>query len=93
MNNTITRYRVLDLDVWGNEEDGYEVTDYRAICSIDLDNLEDANVIEELIKLDILTHKARELVEVRYFGGDYDMEIIQKETGKPLLDLIEIVKN
>lgn len=86
----MNKYNVYSLDVWGNEEDGYEVNDRSFIGTIELYNeFTDQDVIQALLEADILNS---------FSGKVVDMFDIQSEEGhididykdKPLLELEEV---
>ncbi len=78
-------YKVLDLEVWGNEEDGYEKNDFFEIGRI---NLEDGdNIIERLIDKEYLHESAIDLAEIDRNGGDSLYNIVEKSNGRPVYDL------
>ena len=50
------QYRVINLDVWGNEDDGFEVNDlHNTGLVVDLaDDADDASIVSALIEVDAL---------------------------------------
>lgn len=88
----VNKYRLVNyFDVWGNEEDGYEVND-SCVEFDDLmitDDAEDKDIINYLIEIGFLIEAAREKVDV---NNSFDwIEIEQKDTGYPLCRLERVV--
>lgn len=89
MANTHT-FNLIDLDVWGNEHEGWEVNAaYRTGFSVDLTLKQwedDHYLLEYVIKTGYLTAKAREFVEIDCDGGSI-LTFIDSRDGKPLYQL------
>lgn len=87
------RWKVFDLDVWGNQEDGYDINDFHEICEVTFTDEEldlDDRIIQKLVDLEILTEAAFELT---YIDSDYgDMIIRNIETDEPiyLLQMVQV---
>lgn len=79
-------YTVLSLDVWGNEEDGFEVNDRCRVGTIDLD--ESLNSDDVLRELDGAGYVHASLCEVNdAIGDEYTLHIDSAQNGRPLLQL------
>lgn len=79
----MSKYKVCELDVWGNEKDGYEVNNWYTTGFITLNDQDD--LITELNKQ--LEYKVNvNLVDVHDEYNGF-IEIADKKTGKPLLQL------
>lgn len=79
---------VYDLDVWGNEEDGYEVNDWWAVGELSFTDMEiqdDKVILEKMKKAGYLkTSDMRKLEVVADYGF---IEIMERKTGKYLYNL------
>ena len=81
----MNRYKLVDyFDVWGNEEEGWEVND---LCTIfdDLymeDDITDEDIIDYIISIDYLNSKAKEGVIIQ--GDGVMIELVSKENGCPI---------
>lgn len=79
---------VYDLDVWGNEEDGYEVNDWWAVGELNFTDMEiqdDKVILEKMKKAGYLkTSDMRKLEVVADYGF---IEIVERKTGKYLYNL------
>lgn len=79
-------YEWVSYDVWGNEEDGWEVndtsrfSDKRVVIHDDLTGLE---VLKVLCAEGILNRQYINDVDVEFLD-DYYIELTEKETGKPI---------
>jgi len=76
---------VYSLDVWGNEEDGFNVNDRCQVGTVETsDDAPDAEVWCALIEAGI----ARGTISQASFDGDDGLIMIdEKETGKPVFQL------
>lgn len=81
-------YKLIDyFDVWGNEEDGWEVNN---LCSLEeeyglliiTDDSTDEKIIEFLIKIGYLGDEAQG--NIRIDGDDCFIELFSKENDMPL---------
>ena len=54
----MNEYELYSYDVWGNEEDGYEVNDSYKIGKIELEDTEDNSIIEALKQFGFLKDHA-----------------------------------
>lgn len=79
---------VYDLDVWGNEEDGYEVNDWWAVGELSFTDMEiqdDKVILEKMKKAGYLkTSDMRKLEVVADYGF---IQIVERKTGKYLYNL------
>jgi hypothetical protein len=82
-------FEVLNLDVWGNENEGYEVNqafNTGKFIEMTLDQYEsDEFIIMSLIDMDFLTHEAIDKVNVD--GDGQTLYINDDRTSKPLYQL------
>jgi len=84
------RYKVWTLDVWGNEEDGFEVYDRREIGKISVANTKNRTLYRALVNGHFLSeeadwrHSTYSLVE---FDGDDEMIFVDQTNGRPLYQL------
>jgi hypothetical protein len=81
-------FQLMDLDVWGNEEEGFEVNDMWAIERFEWTLAEwedDTFVINELIESGYLTEKARDRVGLD--GNERTLYINDDQTGRPLYEI------
>ena len=80
----VSRWAVIQPEVWGDGEGGWEVNDVRQIGKIELSNADDDDaVINDLITAQYLTEEARGNVDI---DGDEDMVYINsRENFRPLL--------
>lgn len=79
-------WRVFTLDVWGNEEDGFEVNDRREAGQIETsDEPTDNEVWSALLLADIAKGPFRQAS----FDGDAETTIFieDRETGRPVFQL------
>lgn len=79
------RWIVYTLDVWGNEEDGFDVNDRCRVGTIETsDDAPHAEVWCALIEADI----AKGPISRAEFGGDDDwISVDDQETGRPVFQL------
>lgn len=93
INNGFHGYSLINyFDVWGNEEDGWEVNNQFVECD-DLMISDDAygdEIVEYMIKANYLTEDARGAVTIDEIG-DGMIDIVVLETGEPLYGLRENV--
>jgi hypothetical protein len=93
----MTKLRVIDLDVWGNAEDGYEIENFFNVGVLEFPRKKDVyDIPEKLIK--------KKLVENGYFPSSalrkielnscssmsYFYQVEEKKTGRPLFHLYEL---
>jgi hypothetical protein len=84
----VQKYRVCGLDVWGNEDDGFEVNDSHDIGFIEIENnCSDEQIIKSLVDKGFLNAAALELAEVDFVGNEA-IFINEKDTGRPSLNLM-----
>ena len=86
-------YKVLGYDVWGNEEDGYEVNDlYPTPFSISVtENMRDDTIVTRLVEVGFLDKKALEPKELKDFviEGEhgYYLYLYQEYNRYPVCEL------
>lgn len=79
----VQTFPVLSIDAWGNREDGYEWNQWFNIGTIDLDlDAENRDIIRAMIDAGYLTSGSLDRAAVE--DDDYNLVIIDKETGEPL---------
>lgn len=81
-------WRVLSLDVWGNDEDGYEVNDQTDVGGVVLrgeDYQDDQKVIDVLMEAGFLSALAKD-GGVSVDGDEYFLYVTG--LGRPLLTLV-----
>lgn len=79
-------FEIQDLDVLGNEEEGWEVNATYRIGTMELSLVQwedDDYLLNELVTLGLLLPKAKELVEIDSIG-EREVTIVRKDNGKPL---------
>lgn len=84
----VTTYTVRPLDVWGNDEDGYNVNDvYPSVGTVEIpDEATDKDVIDALADagfVDIII----DMDEVRIDGDERGYDFCIEYKGKPELEL------
>lgn len=84
-----TQFEVITLDVWGNEEEGFEVNDAHSTGEfIEIgDNDMSADVVEKLLRADWLSEKGASIATVEWHDDGF-IEIARSDNGKPLFHLI-----
>ena len=89
----MVKLKVIDLDVWGNEEDGYEINNFHHIGTIEVpvDNpydISEEKLKELLIDENFIRHSAKELIELSDLGyADYFYQVTEKKTDKPIYNI------
>ena len=81
-------WTVYDLDIWGNEEDGWDLNSWYVIKNIDFTDDEindDTTVIRKLIDEDILVNSTT-LYAVQDVGENY-LRVVIADTDEPVVDL------
>jgi len=86
----MNKYKVMDLQAFGDEEQGYEIETSKEIAVLEFENLSSDSIIQILIDEMILSQYAKELAEVEYLNGDWNLRIYEKDGRRPVLDLIEV---
>ena len=86
-------FKVYYLDVWGNEEDGFEVNDRSQCGTIQLPtDFTDQDLIRELIENDILNAFSGTVKDKFTIDGDDTLIMIdEKSNGRPLLQLERVI--
>lgn len=81
-------WKIYDLDVWGNQEEGYDINDFWEIARVSFTDKEisfDYMIVDKLIDMEILKPEARDLV---YVDSDYGwISICDKDTDEPILGM------
>lgn len=83
-------YDVWSYDVWGNEEDGFEVNDRSKIGTIDLSDADvdvDRQLINQLIKNGFLKENAN-VSDFAIDGCQYTLYVNVEANGYPLYELV-----
>jgi hypothetical protein len=79
-------YQVLELDVWGNEEDGFDVNDvYRTHIKIECDFEDDDSILIALKNAGYLPNYTVD--ELQIVGDENFLSINDDDSWKPLLQL------
>lgn len=80
------KWRVFSLDVWGNEEDGYEVNNRFEVGSVSFtEDATDHQICLALKKEGLLRYSKKHLKDVEIDGDDMWLSIDYK--GRPELQL------
>lgn len=93
MNNDKTnKYLLIDyFDVWGNQEDGWEVNDLKKFGTVYIkDNATDEEIIDHLISIGYLVPEAKGNMTI-ICNDDKFIEIFETETDMPFCRLELIV--
>jgi hypothetical protein len=83
----IMQYKVISIDVWGNEISGFEKNDFFGVGKIEVeeqDNFKDA-LVQTLIDEGFLKEKAKGRVVVD--TGIHNYIMITEKNGRPVYDL------
>jgi len=85
----MTTYKVFFLDVWGNENEGFEVNDRSECGTIDLPKeFSDQDLIQALLEANILSSFGGQVKDIFTIDGDNTwISIDRKRNGMPLLQL------
>lgn len=79
----VQTFPVLSIDAWGNPDEGYTWNQWFHVGTIDLDpDDENRNIIRAMVDAGYLTAAALESAAVE--DDDYNLVIIDKETGEPV---------
>lgn len=84
------RILINQLDVWGNEEDGFEINDVYGLVGVleVADDCTDQDIIDALISQDFIYPGQYEIDD--FFNSEYFFaNLVMKHNGKPLLQLKE----
>jgi predicted RNA binding protein YcfA (HicA-like mRNA interferase family) len=80
-------WSIYSLDVWGNEEDGFEVNNRQRAGDIEiLDGASDEDIIKTLKQEGFLKAKVK-ASQIHIDGDDYAMNVDDAETGEPIYQL------
>jgi hypothetical protein len=77
-------YKICTLDVWGNEVDGYDINDYFTYKTNF--NIEELDNFNEFCEEHLIGDPNQ--YELNDYANGF-MEIVHKETGKPILHFYE----
>jgi len=80
---------ILSYDVWGNEEDGFEINDTFSVGSLELEDDEqydDSVLVEKLIEAELLAEDARP-EDFAFDGDEFHVFIADADTGRPIFGL------
>lgn len=83
------KYEVVLLDVWGNEEDGWNVNDIRKteeFYSI-TNKASDDEVLTALVKDEWINRRNQDDVALEFDDGDSSLWVVRTSDDKPLLKL------
>jgi hypothetical protein len=84
----MAKYRIWSLEVWGNEEDGFEVNDRWEVGSVELaDDATCADVVKALIAKGLITPKTTHEQVDMDDASDVDLLLDDATTGEPLFQL------
>lgn len=83
-----TKFKILSIDVWGNEKNGWERNNWFHEGYIYLENEDEEDIIDHLIELGHLSKEAKGKVEAEDFGGSC-IDIIRISDGYPIFELQE----
>jgi len=81
------KYNVCTLDVWGNENDGFEVNDSFKVGTI---NLYAVSTDEQILNAISLLGYNVEGLEIEDYSDNSFIAISEKETGKPVFNIVKI---
>lgn len=84
---SVSNYELVDYDVWGNAEDGYDVNDaYKTGEIITMTNdATDTDIIEYLKNIGYLNDKANsENIYIDSVDYEFAIEIFEADTMKPI---------
>jgi hypothetical protein len=81
------RLEIRGLDVWGNEDDGYEVNDvYGVQGSITVDDAAtEQDIVAALIAEDVIYPGEYEIED--FYGDSFHGNLTDADTGRPILEL------
>lgn len=80
------KWNVYSLDVWGNEEDGYEVNDRSRIGTVELPKaFSDEWLLKTLKNEGLINYKKSDIKSIEIDGGEDWISIDYK--GKPFFSL------
>ena len=89
----MVKLKVINLDVWGNEEEGYEINDFIPIGTIEVSvddpyDISTDRLIDLLIQEEYIRPSAKELIELSDLGyADYFYQVTEKKTDKPIYNI------
>jgi len=89
----MTTLKIINLDVWGNEEEGYEINDFIPVGTIEVDvkdpyDISTEKLVDLLVDENYIRPSAKKLIELSDFGyADYFYQVSEKKTGRPLYNI------
>lgn len=84
------RYKIQFLDVWGNEEDGWEVNAaYTSAYEMELgENEQDDSIIDKLFEMELLSEFGKSVAKIWDYSDEFFIVVENGETGEPLFNLV-----
>ena len=84
------KYKIQFLDVWGNEEDGWEVNAaYTSAYEIEVEREEsDESIIDKLYQMELLSEYGKSVAKIWDFSDEFFIVVEDGETGEPLFNLV-----
>ena len=89
----MVKLKVINLDVWGNEKDGFEINNFTSIGTIEVSVKDPYEITARklknlLIKENFIRPSARKLIELSDLGySDYFYQVIEKKNGRPIYNI------
>lgn len=87
---------IIDLDVLGNQEEGYEINNFHSVGKIEVD--EDQNLLSEeklrslLVEHGFIRPSAVSKIDLEDLGYvDFFYQVVEKKTGRPVYN-IELIR-
>lgn len=97
MGDSMIKLKVIDLDVWGNQEDGFEINNFFNVGEIEFPKKSDPySISKSLLKTKLvsggfLKPEAKRKIDLDDCSyADFFYQVIEKKTGKPLYN-IEVI--
>lgn len=80
------KYKVLSIDAWGNQEDGYEWNSWHLLGYVEADiNAGQAAIVDDLIEANILSPDSREIANAAHLDDDqYNLVFCDPQTFEPI---------
>ena len=82
----VNHYKLIDyFDVWGNEEDGWEVNDVTTVENdiVIAEDSTDEEIIDFLVRIEYLKPETKDLVYLESYDNEM-IEIIARENDYPI---------
>ena len=74
-------YKVLSIDAWGNQEDGYEWNSWHNVGTIELDSIEDnTSIVRVMYRQGFITDMRLADIE----DDEWNIVIVDKATREPV---------